>query len=468
MGFYRLFTSKDTWISNASTDGTNGHRMTGSNFGMSPTLQLFAVKNAVESGSYELSRILLQFNLNELSGKIFDEKTVPSSSVNYFLRLANYQHATTIPTSYELFAYPLSKSWTEGTGSDQVTFRDYGWANWLSASSTTAWDVTGSDFQATNYGSGSQAFDRGWEDLEVNVTQVVNNWLTSSIGQAGGFPNNGLVVKYGASEESNGVDYNLKMFHSKETKYVDKIPHIEARWDSDVIRDNRKNFAYNVPNRLYFYNFSRGQLSGTNEPLIVKIKDHWMNASASFNVELTSSKVATGIYSASLQVENFTASFSSSWVDVWFAGARVYMTGNFKPVFLSGSEVDPYEEYTMDVLNLKGEYSANEQARMKVGVRKKNLKKSHIRIVHTASTDVDKEYMDEMYYSVINDETGEVVIPFGTGSVDYTRLSYNGEGNYFDMFMNGYIPGFVYRLKFLIVSNKEKTVLDEGWKFKVV
>jgi len=144
------------------------------------------------------------------------------------------------------------------------------------------------------------------------------------------------------------------------------------------------------------------------------------------------------------------------------------MTGNFKPVFLSGSEVDPYEEYTMDVLNLKGEYSANEQARMKVGVRKKNLKKSHIRIVHTASTDVDKEYMDEMYYSVINDETGEVVIPFGTGSVDYTRLSYNGEGNYFDMFMNGYIPGFVYRLKFLIVSNKEKTVLDEGWKFKVV
>jgi len=73
-----------------------------------------------------------------------------------------------------------------------------------------------------------------------------------------------------------------------------------------------------------------------------------------------------------------------------------------------------------------------------------------------------------MYYSIVNDQTNETVVPFGTGSTEFTRLSYNSDGNYFDTFMNWAIPGFVYRIKFLVYFNKSKKTYDESWRFKVI
>lgn len=473
--FYRILPLKDSFITNISTDLTKTNLATGSNLGSSPTLQVFAIKDRLSTGSVEWARTLVQFDVVDLSRSIFIDKTVPSSSVSYILRMPNFVHGGTIPTSFELYAYPLSRSWTEGTGSDSSGWRDYGWVNWLSASSTVAWSATGSDFLTSNYGSGSQLFDRGQEDLEMDVTAVVNNWLTSSIGAAGGLPNNGLVIKLGTTEENNQTTYSTKMFHGRESKFVDRIPYIEARWDADVLRDNRNNFAYNQWNKLYFYNYVRGQLTGASEPIMVQIKDHPLNVSASYNVFVTASRVEYGIYSASLYVNNFTASFSSSWVDIWGSGtvsgsslitASIYMTGTFIPIFLSGATVNPYEDFVVDT-DLRQEYMTSEQARIQVTVRKKNLKKSHIRIVHTGSTNIDREYVQEMYYSVV-DHNNNIIVPFGTGSTQFTRLSYDGNGNYFDMFFNGFVPGFMYRLKFMIVDNKSKKIFDEDYKFKVI
>ena len=481
MGFYRLSLTKDSFISNISTDGTHGNRATGSNLGSSPTLQVFALKDRLFTGSVEWSRALLQFDVVDLSRSIFIDKTVPSSSVTYTLKMPNFVHGGTTPTSYELYAYPLSRSWTEGSGSDSSRWRDYGWVSWLSASSTQTWTNSGSDFLLTNYGSGSQLFDRGQEDLEMNITEIVGNWLSSSIGVAG-LPNSGIVVKLGSTEENSDVStYSTKMFHSRESKYVDRIPYLEARWDTDILRDNRNNFAYNQWNKLYFYNFVRGQLTGTAEPVFVQIKDHLINQSASWNTILTASRVEYGIYSASLYVNKFTSSFSSSWYDIWISGgfigsgasltasvaSSVFMTGTFTPVFLSGNQYDPNQEFIIDP-DLRSEYTTNEYTRIRVNVRNKNFKTSHLRIVHTGSLSQDREYVEKMYYSIVNDQTNETVVPFGTGSTEFTRLSYNGDGNYFDIFMNWAIPGFVYRIKFLVYFNKNKKTYDDSWRFKVI
>lgn len=477
MGFYRLNLTKDSFISDISTDMTHAHRASGSNLGSSPTLQVFALKNRLFTGSIELARTLLQFDITSLSQSIFVDKTIPSSSVTYTLKCPNFTHGETIPTSYELFVYPLSRSWTEGTGSDSSRWRDYGWANWLSASSTQTWTNSGSDYLATNYGSGSQLFDRGMEDLEMDLTPVVNNWLTSSIGQAGGLPNSGLLIKLGNAEETNQTDYYVKMFHSKESKYVDRIPFLEARFDTDIIKDNRSSFYYNQNNKLYFYNYFRGELTGASEPVLVQLKDHIQNVSASWNTVLTASRVEYGIYSASLYVNNFTSSFSSSWVDIWIsggftglsasAGSSCYMTGTFNPIFLSGNQNNPQEDFAISV-NMKSEYETTERDRVRVSVRKKNLKTSHIRIVHTGSVNVDRLFVEKMYYSIVNDQTNDVVVPFGTGSIEFTRLSYGSEGNYFDLPFNWGVPGFVYRFRFQIHDNKSRKTYDELWKFKII
>lgn len=477
MGFYRLPLVKDTTILNVSTDMTDGHRASGSNLGSSPTLQVFALKDRLFTGSVELARTLLQFDVTDLSRSIYVDKTIPSSSVTYTLKCPNFIHGETIPTSFELYIYPLSRSWTEGTGSDSSLWRDYGWTNWLSSSSTQTWTLTGSDFLQNNYGSGSQLFDRGMEDLEVNITQIVNNWLTSSIGQAGGLPDSGLVIKLGGAEETNGTNYYVKMFHSRESKFIDKIPYLEARFDTDVLRDNRSNFYYNQNNKLFFYNFARGQLTSSGSPVLVQIKDHLINQSASWNTIHTASEISTGIYSASIYVNGFTSSFSSSWYDIWCSGSflgltasaasSVFMTGTFFPIFNSGTMFDPYEDFDISV-DMKSEYQTDERDRIKVSVRKKNLKKSHIRIVATGSINVDRLFIEKMFYGIVNAHTNQVVVSLGTGSVEFTRLSYNSEGNYFDLPFNFGVPGFIYKFIFQIYDNKSRKTYDENWLFKIV
>jgi hypothetical protein len=105
---------------------------------------------------------------------------------------------------------------------------------------------------------------------------------------------------------------------------------------------------------------------------------------------------------------------------------------------------------------------------MKVNVRKRDHI-THYGVLPSASLDMEREYMEKMYYSVINDETGEVIIPFGTGSLNHTQLSYDEEGNYFSLWMSSFVPGFKYRLVFLIDINRfDKKMVDDGFVFKVV
>lgn len=144
------------------------------------------------------------------------------------------------------------------------------------------------------------------------------------------------------------------------------------------------------------------------------------------------------------------------------------MTGVFAPLVLTGSSVDQYSEFVCKVDNLKQIYSVNEEARMKVNVRKRDYK-THLGSFKSGSLAMEREYIEKIYYSISNNETGEILIPFGTGSLPYTQLSYDANGNYFNLFMNSFVPGFVYRIKFLIDINKyDKKIVDDNFVFKVI
>jgi len=463
MGFYRIFPTKDTWITERIISNDVAVTATGSNHGRSPGLNVFAFEPAIQSGSVDLARTLLQFGVAELSGKIYEDLIIPSSSVSYVLKMFDVKHEDSVPESYDLFVYPLSQSWDEGSGIDDDNDRDTGVANWEQATSTTDWTLTGSDFLTTEFGSGSQHFDQGQEDLEVDITDIVVNWLTGTLEE------NGVVVKLGGTEESGTTDYFRKVFHGRETKFIDKMPYIEARW-SDVQKDNRGNFAINQSSNLYLYNFVRGELVDLTEPITARVQDHSDVVSASFSSSITATKVETGIYSASFTVAPAAFPFSSSWRDVWFSGATGYMTGTFTALPITGSQIDPYDEFDVSLTNLKRVYGASEEARLIVSVRKRDFV-THVGSIVSASLGLveEREYIEKMYYSIENDETGEMVVPYGTGSVPHTQLSYNGDGNYFNLFMQSFVPGFKYRLKFLIDINRfDKKIVDDGFTFKVV
>ena len=69
------------------TDTFTQVRATGSNHGRSPSLNIFAYENDVGDGNNDLARILIQFPMTELSGKIYTDLTIPSSSVQYKLKI---------------------------------------------------------------------------------------------------------------------------------------------------------------------------------------------------------------------------------------------------------------------------------------------------------------------------------------------------------------------------------------------
>jgi hypothetical protein len=84
----------------------------------------------------------------------------------------------------------------------------------------------------------------------------------------------------------------------------------------------------------------------------------------------------------------------------------------------------------------------------------------------TSSNYLDTQYLPAAsYYSLRDAETDEVVIPFDT---DYTKLSADSEGMYFDLFMEGLQPERYYKLMFRSDNNDGVQIFDEDYFFKVI
>ena len=102
------------------------------------------------------------------------------------LRLFSAETPEPPPTNFTLVVAPISQSWTEGWGPNLAN-KDYTAAsNWDSASAGTAWTSAGGDFLSSPVFTAS--FVTGYEDLEVDITTLVEEWLNSTI------TNNGLAV----------------------------------------------------------------------------------------------------------------------------------------------------------------------------------------------------------------------------------------------------------------------------------
>lgn len=447
---HRVYAQKDTFITNYQLKAV---QRTGSNFGNSEILHLYkvaGVSGAVGvTATSSLARILTQFDLTQFS-------TVPSGS-SYYLRLADARHNNTLPSSFNVEIQALSRSWDEGRGRDVDLFADKGYANWMKATADTYWTTPGGD---TTGPINVAHFDEGDEDLLVNVTDIVQQWMSGNIS------NNGMMVRLTSTQETDGLDYYLKMFHGRETFFPDRRPYIEARWDS-FVADNRNNFLFDVSGTLFMHHVVRGELTnltavGTGS-IGVKITD----TSGTIMYVTGSHTGRTGVYSASFLVP--TGSYSGSlFEDIWFnlsTPSIWYNSGTFgigDDVNLE--TVDP-KRYYVNVNNLRNSYQTDETVRMRLFIRPHDYNPAR---VLTASLDSHGIVVAKAYYRIVNDRTSEDVVPYGTGSLQHTRLSYDGNGNYFDFYMGCLSPGNVYRISFLFDVDGQRQYVDQGFKFRVV
>ena len=116
----------------------------------------------------------------------------------------------------------------------------------------------------------------------------------------------------------------------------------------------------------------------------------------------------------------------------------------------------------LSLYNNKAEFQRKSKQRFRLTVRKRYPNRAFV----TTSNYLNTAYLPESsYYSVRDAETDEVIIPFDT---EYTKLSADSTGMYFDLFMEGFQPERYYKLMFRSDNNEGTQIFDEDYFFKII
>lgn len=512
MAITRYTASNDTTITNAYRSNLT-IRGTGSNMGLSDTLEIFSLYGQASGSdglSQELSRILLKFPVEDIIVDRTNNKLPASGSVEFYLKLTNARHSSTLPRNAIYNVAPVTTDWEEGNGLDMEEYLDLtqgsSGSDWIQARKGANWSIPGGDydFTAGTYYTTQQT--DGIEDLEVNISSLVEEWI------AGSRQNYGLGVHLTSSQEafyssSLGVNtgslihnilgsqdsYYTKKFFSRSSEHWFRRPHIEARWNSSV-QDDRENVYFSSSlmsaednlSTLFLYNIVRGRLRDipsvgqgnilvslfssslsdtqqvcvpTGSELHLPVGGGVVN---SLDTNITGGWFATGIYTASFALTSSNI-LSEKVFDVWHLNGTQFYTASFEPKLLPTMQSAPTFEYYTSITNLKSIYSNQEVARFRVYNRQKNWCPT----IYTKSVATpENEIVVSGAWEIFRSSDEKKVIPFGTGSSLHTVMSYDVSGNYFDVDMSMLEPGFGYGVRFAFYDDNRNTWEQQPNQFK--
>lgn len=478
----RYTAEKDTTITNAYGIG-NITRATGSNTGAADSLEVFALYGNESVGSLEKSRILVQFPVSDIISDRNNGDIPASGNVNFYIKMFDVAHVETTPKQYTLELSPVITEWDEGQGLDLDTYLDPGigsyglGANWINARSSSsgpvAWTTPGGDYaDIPRY---TQYFAEGYEDLEVDITGLVEEWIDATK------ENYGIGIALTSSQENQAdstISYFTKKFSSRSSEYYFGRPVIEARWD-DSKKDQRDNFFLSSSNAssednlntIYFYNYVRGQLKdlpgyAQGSELFVRVYESRSNGSEIITTPsspITGGWVDTGIYSASMAVNWSGSGFFDRW-STETSGGITFHTGCVKLNNYPPQTVNTLPRYVININNLQEEYGMSDCPRLRIYTREKNWRPNIYTVARQAPI---LNIVENMYYRVVRTADDLEVVPFLTGSDNATRVSYDASGSYFDFDMSILEPDYGYAFEFMIDYNGKYVKKEDRFRFRV-
>jgi hypothetical protein len=212
------------------------------------------------------SRILMKFDVSGIESDVNSGKI--SSNAKYYLQLRTAD-VKEIPQEYTIYAYPLSGSWTNGTGKYSNTPSTTDGVSWKYRSSKsvgTLWGVTevtgglnyewdeisdswvdanlifgalyasttGSYFSSVGGGTWwtfenticTQSFSHESSDIYMDVSSIVKKWITGS----GRFENDGFILKFSNQLESSTESLPSLKFFSVDSNTI-YVPKLFVVWD---------------------------------------------------------------------------------------------------------------------------------------------------------------------------------------------------------------------------------------------
>ena len=445
---YRTFRSiKDTYITDRVS---RGRRNTDANVGRAGTMDIYKLYGVTKSGSNpnnELTRGLIKFDLQDLKDD-YSAGTIDVTSPKFkcTMVLHDVYGGQTTPNNYSLSILPLSKSFDEGSGRDVVFYQDRDISNFLTASSTSVWTVSGANSKGTlgsanidaiisgNLGAGLEAlwmtqdFIQGDEDLSIDVTKYVSGVLVGLL------PDHGLRVSFVDSQEEDLETRFVKRFVTKDAADPTKHPALIVRYD-DSIQSNANDFVFDYPGSVFFYNNVRGTLrnivsasstiTGSNS-LLLKLKTEvsggYYTLTYTGSQHTFAGQNIAGTYSASFTVPSSNSVLAQKIVQsgsvvfdlIWGSldGTIGYYTSSagftvHSPV--RGGNAPGPSHYIVTAINLSQEYGREDKARIRI----------HVEDIGTPYTKFVKRFFvtpslipEKVYYSIRDAVSGETVVDF--------------------------------------------------------
>ena len=434
------------------------------------------------------SRFLFDLDLTDLTEK-YEDGTINlvggclNSAATHTLRMVNTSTFDTDllntktakgnrrATSFELVLVQLTGSttgstWSEGIGYDyadvNVDFEDVGDksfserpSNWYDESSINKWSCPG----AYNWALTSctptiiarQTFDNGNENIEMDMTAVINDILTAntrSIGYAIGFVRE-LEQLTGLTES-----YSTGFF----TKYTQTFyePYLETNYD-DYIDDARNFFYEGKTNCLYLYVNAGGVPTNLDSLPTVTI----YNSSGQLLYTLQASQVTKGVYCVCFSIPCDTYSTPCIFTDRWSGlvidgNCQSNVTNKFtlkanSQYFEIGTHVGLPKHYGYSVSGIK---------------RDEKITNGDIRKVIVSAR---KEYTTEVPQPISNIKY-RLYVKQGTTEVEthpWTNVSRANNQNYFLIDTGDMIPNEYY-LDIQAISDLEVNTYYQTLKFQVV
>jgi hypothetical protein len=445
--------------------GTAGNSDTLSS-SLNNTTPQIATTFAGGTGGREESKILLNFPVSEISSSRDAGEIPASGSVDFFLRVHNAPHGQTLPRDYDLSILPVSRSWDEGYGLDMEDYTDLGVSNWVSSSSGTAWTREGGDYHSTP--TYQQPITTGPQDVEVNITELVEEWLDESKNR------DGVGISISSSFADMDRSFYIKKFFARGSEHFYLRPKIEARWQTNIL-DDRGNFYgssslcsdLDNTNKLFIYNRIDGELKdlpslASNMSVSLYSGSTGPTGSPVPWTPTAVTHVSTGIYSTEVIVKEIDYYL----YDVWSSSTSgMSVTGSAITVKHRRAETSANtSEQVSNITNLKPKYVQSENPRLRMFIRDKDWNPT---IYTVATTNIQTKIVSEAYYSVHRVADGYDAIPYGTGSIEYTKMSYDKDGNYFDLDMSLLEEGYSYGIKVSYKNSGRFEEQPELWKFRV-
>jgi hypothetical protein len=440
------------------------------NTGLNPISELFY---GGATGEQKYSRFLMHFDETRLKSLYTGGTFTDLTKLKHTLRLTNtgafdegLLNGTMADkqrtTSFDLIAFKINQEWDNGVGYDYSVpvlmagsaAYSNGASNWVEAETGVVWSNGSGIYSGSPSGItiSTQHFDKGNENVEMDITNYVNGILT-------GDTNYGFGLAYDRPYELMTTIYPQYVgFFTNNTQTFFE-PYIETIY-SNHIKDDRNNFYLDKDNKLYLYVNLAGNptnLDSTPSVNIYDSNDVLVSAYTSSDVN----HVTLGVYSIDLNIPTTQDNVETMYYDTW---TGITINGITRPnIELSFVVKDSLRYYNIgDNDSLPKKVSINisgllSNEKIKRGDIRKVLVSARIPYTIEQSQDV----IDLEYRLYVKEGNGELTV------IDYQPVERASNNFYFLLDTESLITN-TYYLDIKATSNLEVTTLKEVVKFEIV